>query len=202
MIPQFIPKPRPLPPHRLDDMAKLAKHEVGHLIAAKIVGFPTGQITIQVDIRGGFVGGAEITLPRSLRSVDDTKKYLRDRVIVLWAGALSETLHGNMVDQEVACKTLNRPGETDHPKARELVNLLRNLTFPDAPAANVQEGLTALERELWSQTIDLVQGEAALILGLAARLAGMVTTTSTLYTLSSVDIARTPDVIKRFGASA
>jgi hypothetical protein len=199
-FPPIPNRPAPIPHTLRGAVLEGARHEVGHMIAAKSVGFQTGPITLEVtDIRGGYRGGAEINMPRPLRTTAETMEYLSDRVVVLWAGALAEAFIGKKSDLETklkaACECLNNGGGIhDHAKARELINLLRNLRFPDKKTeVEHQKELNAIEQEVWSRAINIVQAKEELISEIAAKLARMVKFTATKYTLSAEDIAAMTD---------
>ena len=189
-----------------DTIMKVARHEVGHMIAAKAMGFKTGGITIElIDNHGAHKGGAEITLCRPLqplRTVDDIGRFIIDRVVVLWAAALAETARDGKADQEAACACLKTGGGVqDHAKVTELLNLLRNLRHPDtATDEERQAELTSIEQEVWARTVAVVEADEPLIAGMAGRVAHLVKMTATTYTLSAAEIDRTPNIIKRFGA--
>lgn len=194
----------PIPPHLRDTVELVARHEVGHMIAAKALGFRTGAVTVQItDLRGGYQGGAEITLGKPLRTVDAIVEYLGSRTVVLWAGALAETLRGaSEPDQGAACKCLRgEGGKTDHAKACELVNLIRNLQHPETQnEAKWQAEVDKIEKELWIRAVDVVTAERELICGIARRLAQMVKEVGPSYALSAQEIDVTPNIVKRFGA--
>lgn len=195
--------PYPVQSHLRETVLKVARHEVGHMIAAKVVGFKTGGITIELtDNRGAYKGGAEIILPRPVTSLEEAGSYISDRVVVLWAGALAESVKDGKADQDAACACLNSGGGIlDHGKARELLNLLRNIRFPSAQTdEEKQAGLTAIENEVWARAIAAVEAEEPLIVGMAGRVAHLVRMTATKYTLSEAEIAATPNIMRRFGA--
>ena len=78
----------------LDDIATrkalmdMLRHECGHLITAKALGFTTGHIELQADR-----ACAEIDLPLSMQSLDDVKAFLGRRVQVLYAGSIAQSLN-------------------------------------------------------------------------------------------------------------
>lgn len=201
-MPPIPQRPAQIPHSLRSTVRKIALHEVGHMIAAKATGFQTGPIKLEfTDIRGGHRGEAEINMPRPLRTTDETMEYLSDRVVVLWAGALAEAFVGNTSNLDTKLKAasdcLNIGGGIhDHAKARELINLLRNLRFPDTKTeVKRQEELNAIEQEVWKRAINIVQANEELISTIAAKLARMVKLTATKYTLSVEDIAAITDQI-------
>lgn len=172
-----------------DEFRKIAQHEMGHYVASRCLGFGTGDVSVQI-ITIGMDHRAEsvIKLHEPLRSIDDVGHYLRRRIIVLYAGALAQTLFCaspakclSEVDVAKACDILEGPhsgAQGDHAKIRELRQILRNLRCPDTDPADeraIKEELVALNNELWSEAVDLVNTNFDLICGLAGNLTQRLT---------------------------
>jgi hypothetical protein len=56
------------------------------------MGFATDEVTVRIIGHDGHDGSATIQLAQPLTSLDAIKSYLERRVLVLYAGALAETL--------------------------------------------------------------------------------------------------------------
>jgi hypothetical protein len=112
---------------------RTAQHEAGHYVASRVLGFGVGKLSLRfTDYQGGHSGGSEITLARPLRTLEDTTNYLEDRVIVLYAGAVAEALQDDDIDGAIVSSSLQTGGGArDFKKIEELVNLIRNIKFPD-----------------------------------------------------------------------
>ena len=122
-----------------------------------------------------IIGGSMIHLAESLTSMDDVKAYLERRVLVLYAGAMAETLPQGQVpergvDRDRAAKIIRGSlgAEQDYAKAREAIHLLRSILHPGVPDADVvDEQLKALDERLWSRALMLVEEYEDTIVGLA-----------------------------------
>ncbi len=157
---------------------------MGHYVVARLMGFTTGSVSIELkDYMYGVQGSAAIVPARPLRSIDDVVDYLGRRVRVLYAGAIAETIEtsnpNKQVDEEAAGKRFsdNDPEiANDHAKAREHLQLLRNLLYPDTDshACAIQAELDAINDKLWQSTILLVQQHHKVIAGLASNLSSRV----------------------------
>jgi hypothetical protein len=195
-----------LPMHLRGVAAGVAKHEAGHYVVARVNGFATpGFSATMFNASGAFLGGNETTIARPLRSLDQTQRYLEQRIQILYAGALAESLsQTGDIDYNAAVDCLqNRGGKDDYTKVRELLNLLGNLKYPsDATLLEMQTKLSAVELEVWNTSADIVKAERLIIEGLAGLLTEklMQSTFNTLVTLSASEIDTLPGVIARFGS--
>ena len=168
-------------PAALRDYAlQIANHEMGHYVVARALGFETGDVTLKVTMGLTHHGGASITLTRSISSIDAMKEHLEARIMVLFAGAMAQTLppkHSpeKRVDKSKAAAILNGEfgAEQDHAKIRELRYLLRNIAFPDTDPASsdsIIAELTDINDRLWLRTQQIVEELADTIIGLAGLL--------------------------------
>ncbi|MCO7524861.1 hypothetical protein NJH54_10080 [Pseudomonas asiatica] len=166
-----------VPTHIRDQARKVAQHEMGHYVMARVMGFVTDGVSIEIR-HNGHLGGATVQLSESLRSLDDVSSYLKRRVLVLYAGAMAETLHPahipkSGVDQEMAVKILNEGlgAEQDYAKAREAILLLRNIEHPGTlEEGDVQQELNELAQSLWDRTVEVVELLESTIVGVAGAL--------------------------------
>ncbi len=63
------------------------KHEAGHYVAGRALGFVTKGIAMTIQNKNGHSGGAEVELEPLIVSTDALIDYLERRVQVLYAGA-------------------------------------------------------------------------------------------------------------------
>src|ERR1700730_2598824 len=105
----------------------ILRHEAGHLVAGKLLGFETGLIRLTEKD-----AGAEITLTPRLPDIAAIVDYIQRRVIVLYAGVASEALRGKTINQEQALNDYsNEIGMNDFAKIRELLLLLAGINCGD-----------------------------------------------------------------------
>jgi len=190
--------------HLRQNARPVAQHEMGHYVAARVLGFRTGEVSVTVQWPDGHHGAATVTLPQSLSTLDDVRYYLRNRVQILYAGAAAETLPCNCtekkVDSEKAIKIINNPGngaETDHAKARELIHLLRDMEHSDCDVGDevlVQCQLDNLSQELWNQAVALVELHADTIVGLAGNLSSRVQAPNEKIEITAQELENIPSV--------
>nr|WP_304932112.1 hypothetical protein [Pseudomonas savastanoi] len=139
-------------------------------------------------------------MAESVTSIDDVKAYLERRVLVLYAGAMAETLPPSHVpakgvDRDRAIEIIRGSlgAEQDHAKAREAIHLLRSILHPGVYDADlINEQLKALDERLWGRTLELVEKYEQTIVGVACGLTQHLEmqpggTYSTAYTKEILD---------------
>lgn len=199
-------------PAALRDYAlQIANHEMGHYVVARALGFETGDVTLKVTMGLTHHGGASITLTRSISSIDAMKEHLAARMMVLFAGAMAQTLppkHSpeKRVDKSKAAAILNGEfgAEQDHAKIRELRYLLRNITYPGTDPASsnsIIAELTEINDRLWLRTQQIVEQLADTITGLAGLLVErMVIVEQWGRPADTYEVVLTGEVLERLGS--
>lgn len=174
-----------MPPAVRDHAMQIAHHEMGHYVMARALGFATGGVTLTVTMDLRHQGGASITLARSISSMDAMKDHLEARMMVLFAGAMGQTLASKSpsrkhVDKSQAAAILKGVlgAEQDYAKIRELRHLLRNIAYPDTDPASsdrVSAEIKEITDRVWGRTQKVVEELAGTIAELARALVdGMV----------------------------
>src|SRR5271156_3522275 len=87
------------------------RHECGHLVVARSLGFPTGGIHLSAA-----EAGASIDLLLSLKTMDEVLEFIERRVQVLYAGSLAESLVRKKVQDDVVNKLLMSTAANDFAK--------------------------------------------------------------------------------------
>lgn len=169
---------RKLPPAVRERALQIAHHEMGHYVVAHALGFETGGVTLTVTMDLRHKGGATINLVRPISSMDAMRAYLEARIIMLFAGAMAQTLPSapvgaKRVDLSDAAAILNGAlgAERDDAKIRELRHLLRNITYPDTGLTSpdrIATELKAINDRLWLRAQEMVEALAETITGLGA----------------------------------
>ncbi len=115
----------------LDHVGRIARHEGGHYLVARQLGFQTCGISLTLlTADGGHRGEAEIFVHKPTPLFGDVANYLTNRIAVLYAGAIGEAFIDGKVSQESFSDCVGKGGRSDKEKADELVQLLRNMTYP------------------------------------------------------------------------
>lgn len=185
---------------------KYGQHEFGHYIAARTLGFETNGVTFTITgIPEGHSGECVITLSKKLTSIEDTVEYIENRIIILYAGSLAESISiGNdkKVDHAYARKELLEGGAVnDHAKVRELLRILHNLTSSTElhKEATRKQELNDISDELWIRAVKIVEKEWHIIEGMGERLVEGVKTSYEPFHLSAEDINEARFIKDRFG---
>ena len=153
---------------------RICRHEVGHLIAAREIGFITHEIKVSIALGSGHraLSVIELWTPHII-DIPSVIKYLNKRLIVLYAGAVAESLdqHGNYDGEYALNEWRNGGAMDDYAKIRELTQLLRNLIYPETTDREKIDGqLKDIGDEVCRKTGELLLGRKELIWELSSML--------------------------------
>ncbi|QOV28832.1 hypothetical protein INT50_09090 [Vibrio diabolicus] len=187
-------------PYIRNKLRKIGQHEVAHYLAARILGFEVGSVSLKVtDMGGGHEAGSVIKLYCGLSDVSEILTYLENRIVVLYAGVLGESLENGEVDNDYALEQLNKGGKSDFDKVRELLQVLNNIKSPNAEDEDdANQSLDIINNELWNKAAKLVGEEHAIITGLGNRIASEINSVGDEFTLSHEEIDQLPSIQERF----
>lgn len=169
-----MPKDNVLIPEDLRPLLRQkARHEYGHLISARAMGFPTGEVTLRIlSLEGHHIGTSEVMIHQPLREMSAIQDYIERRVVILFSGAMAEAACENDVGGDYVEQICfrNEGAAHDHGKIEELIGLHMNVSQPGKMSAHdVIEGRSRLYAELRRRSAALVKKEYALIADLAAQ---------------------------------
>lgn len=149
-------------------MLDRAKHEFGHYVSARNLGFMPGDVSVEID--GNKGGSVSIDTFRPIKSIDEMASFCEDRIKVLYAGVQSEALTAGRVDNKATLDLVADTGQGDHMMVQQLCNILRNIRYSDLPVGVGASRMQDDERRLWNETKELVEANARLICDLAQEL--------------------------------
>jgi hypothetical protein len=149
---------------------KLARHEMAHIVAAKALGFRTGDVTLVLNSPDGdHMGTSEVFLETNTSSIEEVVKYLQCRVAVLLAGSIAEAESVDELRRNANRQVRSDGAASDLQKATELITLLLNVQGKFEPEALEQ----ALHQQtLW--TVQIVVSNYEVIQALAKRFADRI----------------------------
>ena len=200
-----------LPEYLFEKAQSVLKHELGHHIVARELGFKVGGIQAKVFLGGGHDGEATIELPTPLRAKEDIVDYLQRRVQVLFAGVLAQQLQPNGVVEVASARDdefVKNNGSQDFAKARELTHLLRDILYPDDQTeSEIQGHLTEIWEDLITRAVRIVEECHEMIEGLGNRFDEMASVKTSdprnreyAMTLPIQEINGLRNIIARYGA--
>lgn len=178
------------PVHRMRLM-KIILHEVGHWVLSRRFGFKVGQIRICWLYEGGqYDCWASNDTARRLLNTADIELFIEERILVLFAGAMAESLDEGKVDSKAACDVLtNGGGRNDEGKISEFIHLLINIRYAflddDAVFKKAEIDVT---KELWDKTKALVESYHEVISALAEEINSKVIRGGEEYIFSEEDL--------------
>ena len=196
--------------HHRERARTLAQHEMGHYVLARVMGFRTGEVTLELIGDTGHKGGSAIFLDQPTNDIDALANYLKRRIIVLFAGVLAETLpprydtQNRGVNQSRASEIFHSPflgAVQDNARVSEALMLLRNVqSRTPCSEKEVDREMTEIGNLMWARAISLVEQFEDVIVGVAARLTqdlqivGPVWSQTISASLSEEDLAGIPNL--------
>lgn len=114
---------------------RVGRHEAGHYVVARALGFRVGGLSIKfIDYTGAYCAGSEVNLATNLQTIPEISEYLRRRVKVLYVGVLSEAMVNGEIDGDKALEYICTRDKDGHSKIRELVSALRSIEHGETQA--------------------------------------------------------------------
>lgn len=174
-----------------DRILRICRHEAGHYVLAREMGFNTNGIGVEFQVFRGHKGEAQLEpwFPNieSLAAMEDA---LERRIKVLYAGVIAESVVEEQYDSDYALNEWeNGGGQMDHAKIRELTHVLRNVKYPKTTdQAIIQTELDSISDALFRQTGDLVGTRFDLISGIAESMRRKIKEYNTFYRLEEEEI--------------
>lgn len=182
---------------------EVCRHEAGHYVVGRCLGFRTDFISIRLlDVHGGHGAEAAVTLPQPITTLETLLKYAEDRIQMLFAGSLAQNPAYLHCDNANAADILqNKGGKSDFDKAVELIHVIRNIRYAtDVTDSEAQDHIKLINRDLWRRAIEIVKKEAKVIEAVSRVLAAKVTAIGVRYQIDAGEINGIPEVIARFSS--
>jgi hypothetical protein len=142
----------------LERLLPTARHEFGHYIVARELGFEAGDVTIaSPGAIAGPGGGTALTLIFSITSLGDLVTYCEKRVQVLMAGVLAEAMENGSIDDCKANLYAETSAANDYAKWRELIRIMRAVAYPaSTDPETVKSELATIRDNLWNATKEIL----------------------------------------------
>jgi hypothetical protein len=181
-------------------LKRICKHEAGHLVVAKEMKFVTHGIKVTLLPNVGHAGDAAIE-PRTanITEIDHVKEYLIRRIRVLYSGVIAECADNECnFDNRYAKDEWERGGGmNDFTKIRELLQTLRNISYPQTvEEEEINYELALLKTTLTREACDLVKKRHDVIKAVAEKLYEKVISYNVQYYLTEGEIAEISQVIE------
>lgn len=119
--------PLPIIPEHRGVLEDLAAHEFGHLVAARALGFRTGDVSLVLNSPdGSHTGTVEIFTDEGTPDMATAFDYMQRRVMVHYSGMLAQW-EEPLSQSRVIHALQDEGGESDRQKARELIQVMLNI---------------------------------------------------------------------------
>ncbi|MDZ5738052.1 hypothetical protein [Pseudomonas asiatica] len=148
----------------VDVRLKVLKHELGHWLVSRHVGFRAGDIQITIfkgEVKKGVNeyqqdGSSMVFTAPVLNTIDDLKDYLDRRFQVLYAGIAAQ-IHGQAMTPEESGRIMELDAAGDLRIIRELVPMLRGSVYgPEISPEVSEKQIQELLDPNWNKTKSLV----------------------------------------------
>lgn len=160
---------------------QIARHEMGHAVAARVLGFKTGAITLVLkDPNGTHEATAATPLDRPTLNATELKDYLERRVMLLMAGTMAEADSVDKLWPEFFPAWDGEAALSDRQKTDELIQVLMNMSG----GGDLLE-TSRCSRNLAAKTLQIVGFHYALIARIALALSGKIKDFGQLAKLSN-----------------
>ena len=143
-----------------ETLMKVLRHELGHWLVARHLGFDVGDIEIEVikldEKKGGanqytHRGSSKVFLEPTIKSFSDLHNYLDQRIQVLYAGVLAQTHRQNLNDEELG-NVIALDAQGDQDKIEELSILVRGwIRETDMDTAVLDKKTNEFITESWNK---------------------------------------------------
>jgi hypothetical protein len=189
----------PIPEHLRTKVLAFAKHEAGHYVVGRKLGFDAGDAYLtMLDGHGGHSGCVKMVLAQPVRDFAAVHDYLKRRLAVLYAGAVSQSIVNGKPDQKVFNQCLQEGAAGDKNKADELLHLLRNMLFPNSPEGDWAKQLLDLETEAVQAAENIITKDQQAVDELANTLNERVTAMKLTGTVSRAETEALPAIRSSF----
>jgi len=142
-----------------ETLIKVLRHELGHWLIARQLGFDVGDIEIEIikidEKKGGanqytHSGSSKVFLEPTIKTFSDLHNYLDQRIQVLYAGVLAQT-HGQNLNNEELANAIALDAQGDQDKIEELSILVRGwIREPDMDSAILDEKTNEFITRSWN----------------------------------------------------
>lgn len=188
---------------RKKEIFLVCKHEAGHCIMAKELGFKTNGIIVKITKNGHKASAGITILNQGIDNIEKTKEFLEKRIKVLYAGGIAESLNssGELNEQHFAKVWEEGGGHIDHANIRELVRLLRDLVYPnttDDDQANKE--LKELDDRFINEAGKIVSERIQIIEGIAQQITERIKELNIQYDFTEEDLNKIKSIRDLYGS--
>lgn len=139
---------------------ELIRHELGHWIVARELGFKIGDIKLNI-FNNGHNGSSKIFPEPFIDTIDELEKYLINRICVLYAGVISQLifLDEKLRTAEKSAYLLNTYAADDHGKIMELIFILRAVRYEKHKISEKYEIIQKQDivNEIWNKCYKIIE---------------------------------------------
>ncbi|BBO06296.1 hypothetical protein SG09_56460 [Bradyrhizobium ottawaense] len=142
-----------------EQVRDMIRHECGHVVVGRALGFPPGSIVLKPDS-----AGADSDHHLSFPKMTDAIEFIEKRLTVLYAGSVAQSLDGKGKCQPSLCKRfLETTASDDMSKIRELSRVLVGMKDPGLDQSGYEQKLASNDIRFSNDALKIVEANAYLI---------------------------------------
>lgn len=175
----------------------ICMHEAGHLVVAKELKFTTHGLTIRISYERHYANAGIEPFTTGVTDIEHLITYLNRRIKVLYAGVYAESVNadGSFDHKRINNELENGGATNDYSKIRELLQTLRNVSYPktvESGQANFEISLS--KSTLMQEASRIIENRYKVIKAIAEALVQKVTNYNVQYELTETEISQIPEV--------
>lgn len=169
------------------------RHELGHWVVARSLGFDVGGITIRIlgGSHGslGHQGSAQLFPMPALSTLEDVLQYTEDRIAILYAGVATQAMFEKDIDAAGIETMMATDGMGDRSNIQELLHIARAIAHPvTRTSGNELEQTKEILERCWVRANEILEAHRTRISGMANRLRKQVVACDVEYAFTAAEL--------------
>jgi hypothetical protein len=181
----------PDPPLRFHEYrSRVIRHELGHWIVARMLGFDVGGISIEILAGShgslGHQGSAKLFPLPAFSTLEDVLRYTEDRIAILFAGVAAQAMFETGIDAAGIDALMATDGSVDRSNIQELLHIARAIAHPGSRTRdNEPEQINAIGERCWRRACEMLETHRTRISAMATHLRKETVARNVEYTFTA-----------------
>ncbi|WP_375787758.1 hypothetical protein ACE10Z_09925 [Bradyrhizobium sp. Pha-3] len=146
---------------RKEETEDYVRHECGHWLLAKILGFPTEEIRLQEE-----KAYSALKVFPVIKDLGDMREFIERRVIVLYGGAIAQSMRGRKMMNEITHEFIRTTASDDKSKLDQLIRMHAATAWDGSDKDHYEKVSSEIESRLYNEAASLLENNADVLHGL------------------------------------